>query len=422
MSGPAAGLTVIIFGFIHTFGFALTCLIVAIAGLGQITLGLLKVSRLSLMIAPAVIHGMLAGIGILIAVAQLHVLLGHTPYSSGPLNIIHIIDSWEHVLWPPLLLGSLTVAIIITWKRLVPKINSIIPGSLIAVLVATYIAYAMNLDVQKVQMNTGSALFQFTLAWPSLQQLPQILMSAVILIFVASAESLLCALATDKLHSGPRAQLDKELVAQGVGNLLSGMLGGLPITGVIVRSAANISSGAQSKLSAILHSVWILLFILLAKDYITMIPLSVLAGLLVYVGIQLIKPEQIKHLKKYGDTLVYFVTLLGVVLFGLLNGIIIGSALTLFKLLKKISKIKIETQTTDNETYSITIDGALTFLSAPQLSAYLSQIPSGKIVNFNFQLTQLDLTGLEIMRDWKIQYLKSGGQVNKPNLDQWILQ
>lgn len=423
VSGPAAGLTVLVFGFIHTFGFSLTCVIVAVAGIGQIILGLLKVSRLSLMVAPAVIHGMLAGIGILIAIAQFHVLLGHTPYSSGPLNLIHIIDSWEHVLWPPLLLGSLTVAIIVIWKKGLPRLNAVIPGSLIAVFVATFLAQTLNLDVQRVQMDASSSLFQFQMIWPTLQQIPQVLMSAVVLLLVASAESLLCAIATDRLHSGPRANLDKELLAQGVGNLASGLLGGLPITGVIVRSAANISSGAQSKFSAILHSVWILIFILLAKNYISMIPLSVLAGLLIYVGIQLIKIDQIKHLQRYGDTPVYFITLIGVVLLGLLNGILVGLGVTLFKLLKNFSNIEFETKKSgDHDKYEVTIKGALTFLAAPNLSNYLSSLPQGKSIHFSFELTHIDLTGLEIIRDWKAQYEKTGGHVTKPNLDQWIIK
>jgi carbonic anhydrase len=421
ISGPAAGLTVLVFGYIQNFGFETTCFIVTLAGIGQVILGLLRVSRLSLMIAPAVIHGMLAGIGILISLAQFHVLLGHSPYSSGPLNIIHIIDSLENFHLPPLSIGLLTIAIIVGWKKFLPKIDSIIPGSLVAVLVATFLAQYLRLELQTVQLQSVNSLFKFTLTLPPLEQWPQLIISAVVLLIVASAESLLCAIATDKLHTGPRANLDKELVAQGVGNITASALGGLPITGVIVRSSANIGSGAQTRVSAILHGVWVLLFVLIASSYISLIPLSALSGLLIYVGIKLVKVDQIRHLKKYGDTTVYFATFIGVVLFGLLNGIIIGVAITIFKLHKSFGKIQIESSEKDR-TLEVRINGALTFLAAPQVSKFLSSIPSGKHVIFHFELTHIDLTGLEIIRDWKYQYTKTGGSVEKPNLDDWILK
>jgi carbonic anhydrase len=364
---------------------------------------------------------MLAGIGILIALAQFHVLLGHSPYSSGPLNILHIMDSLKHLHWQPLAIGSLTIAIIVLWKKILPKIDAVLPGSLIAVVTTTLLAQYLHFDVQTVQIQTSSSLFKFQVSLPTLEQLPQVVLSAFVLLLVASAESLLCAIATDKLHSGPRANLDKELIGQGLGNMTSSLLGGLPITGVIVRSAANIASGAQSRLSAILHSIWILIFVLLASSYISLIPLSALSGLLIYVGIKLVKIDQIKHLKKYGDTSIYFATFFGVILFGLLNGILIGIALTIFKLLKDLGKLEFETATNETE-YSIRIKGALTFVAAPQAYAFLSKLPNAKKIRLDFELTHLDLTGLEIIRDWKAQYEKTGGRVEKPNLDTWILK
>src|SRR5690606_20308766 len=141
---------------------------------------------------------------------------------------------------------------------------------------------------------------------------------------IASIESLLSAVAVDKMHTGKRANFDRELIGQGFGNMTSGALGGLPITGVIVRSSTNVSAGAKTRASAILHGVWVLLFTALLAVLIESIPLAALAGLLVHVGAKLVNVAHIREVRKHGDLSLYVVTVVGVVTIDLLTGVLIG--------------------------------------------------------------------------------------------------
>ncbi len=185
---------------------------------------------------------------------------------------------------------------------------------------------------------------------------------------IASIESLLCAVATDKLHSGVRSDLDKELRAQGAGNLVSGLLGGLPITGVIVRSSANIIAGGATRWSAILHGVWVLLFAAFLGGIIEQIPLAVLAGLLVHVGINLVNLHHIRDLHTHKEAPIYFATVLGVVGLNLLAGVGLGLALSVFFLLRRLSNTDIKVEQAEGK-WHVRIGGTLHLASVPAMNA-----------------------------------------------------
>ena len=403
VSGPAAGLTVVVAGLVAQFGWETMCLITACAGVIQLLLGWFKVARGALIIAPAVVHGMLAGIGISIALAQIHVVLGGLPQSSPVVNLLGIPKQLGLVNTQAAILGLLTIAILIIWKKLPFKA---IPGPLVAVVAGTVLSILMKMDVKRVDL---PETFELTKLTPPEHWAPFI--TAVLTVaIIASIESLLCAVATDKLHSGVRSDLDKELRAQGAGNLVSGLLGGLPITGVIVRSSANIIAGGVSRWSAIIHGVWILLFVLFARNVIESIPLAVLAGLLVHVGINLVNLHHIKELTKHNEILIYWATVLGVTCANLLAGVGIGVGLSVFFLLRRLSNTDVKMAQRDGK-WQVKIGGTLTFASVPRLNAELSKIPAGHPVEIDLAVDFIDHAAFESIHGWRQNHEKTGGPV-----------
>lgn len=418
VSGPAAGLSVMVLGFTQKYGFEATCIMTVIAGITQVIFGFLGAAQIAFVISPAVIHAMLAGIGILIAMGQVHVLLGFAPKGSALLNIAAYPESFLHMNTSAAMLGLISLAILLVWNQWGQKKIPVIPGSLMAVLAGTYLATLFNFDVPRVQIGSdllsGIKLLQF-----SSTPIVPLIFGGLGLALVASAESLLCAVATDKIHSGPRVKLGKELVAQGIGNTLSGLVGGLPITGVIVRSSANISAGAKSQLSAILHGIWILVFAVFFSGLLNLIPLSVLAALLIYTGIKLVKIAEIKKLMAFKESLVYFITLFSVVFVNLLWGIGIGFALAIVLMIQKMIRFHFSTEHRETE-INVRIKGRLMFLNVPKLLNQLNSLPEQSKINLSLEVDHLDHAVIEALNDWKQSYEKSGGIVVKRSLtDLW---
>ncbi|MDX1932606.1 MAG: bifunctional SulP family inorganic anion transporter/carbonic anhydrase [Capsulimonadales bacterium] len=409
VSGPAAGLTVLVFGTIQQFGWQLTCFITILAGLVQIGFGASRIARAALAISPAVVHGMLAGIGITIALAQLHIVLGGTPESHAWKNLRDLPGQIADLHGPATLLGLVTIGLLIIWQY-VPKMLRVIPGPLVAVVVTTAIAALGNLSVKRIDLPEN--LYQM----PSLPALPTgnwgpIAVAVLTIAIIASVESLLSAVAVDKLHSGPRANLDRELVGQGVANTLSGFLGGLPVTGVIVRSSTNVAAGARTRASAILHGIWILLFVSLLGGMIEQIPLAVLAGLLVFVGIRLVKPEDIRELTHHREIVVYVITVVGVVFLNLLEGVLLGIAVALVMLVFRLSRMVLRTDHRGDR-YLVRVEGSLTFLSVPNLNRELSAIPPGAKVDIDLAVDFMDHAAFEALHGWRMTHEKLGGTVD----------
>lgn len=415
VSGPAAGLSVMVYGFIQKFGFETTCLIAGFAGLLQIAAGSAGIAQAALAISPAVLHAMLAGIGILIALGQMHVMLGHTPKGSALANITGLGDSLVHVNASALIVGGTTLFVLIAWNRFLAKKVSFLPGSLVAIAVGTAVSFLTPGEIPHVAI--GSGLFG-ELHAPSMgsASLEELVLSGLALFVVASAESLLCAVATDQLHSGVRANLNRELFAQGLGNVLSGLVGGLPITGVIVRSSANIAAGARTRVSAILHGVWMLLFVVLASGLLARVPMAALAALLVHVGVNLVKLKELRKIAEFNEALVYGVTLAGVVFINLLWGIGIGFALALVLLLRRTSVIDLEVEAHGEELHA-TLTGTLSFLAVPSVVSKLRALPAGRTVHLYFDVDELDHAAIEAIRGWRVSYQNAGGKVVKLPLD-----
>ncbi|MGV3719978.1 MAG: SulP family inorganic anion transporter [Actinomycetota bacterium] len=415
VSGPAAGLTVIVLGYIQQFGWGVTCAITLAAGLLQLTLGALGVAPIALGMSPAVIHGMLAAIGVLIAMSQIHVVLGAEPAGKGLKNLFMIPKSIEHMDVAALMVGAVAIAILVAWPYIPSKRIRSIPAALVAVLTGTVMAVGLNLQIPRVEL--GGSLFD-AIKLPVLpsENMGGFIGAVLTLCFVASAESLLSAVATDKLHTGPRANLHRELMGQGTANALSGLLGGLPITGVIVRSTANINAGATTRLSAILHGLWVLLFVTLLPGVISMVPLAALAGLLVYTGIKLVNLGHIRELSKRGEIAVYLVTVLAIIGTNLLLGLGIGFAVALARLLWKVTHVDVQVEQKGGD-YEVLVDGTLTFAGVPKLLTKLGAIPAGHNVSVDLAVRYLDHSGFEALHSWMSTYEKMGGTVRLDHLE-----
>jgi MFS superfamily sulfate permease-like transporter len=377
-------------------------------------------------ISPAVVYGMLAGIGILIIAGQFHVMVDDKPRASGLENLIAIPESIWKGIFPPegtshhfaALTGLITLGSIVLWNYFRPKSMKAIPGTLVGVVVGTAAVALFHLPVKHVDI-PDDIWTAFSL--PSTASLARlgdwhVLLTALAVALVASAETLLSAVAVDGMHSGPRANFDKELSAQGVGNMLCGLIGALPMTGVIVRSSANVQAGARSRMSTIFHGIWILAFVLLFPSVLRLIPTASLAAVLVFTGFKLVEAQHVRKLSSYGrmPVLIYLATIAGIVGADLLTGVIIGLTLTIAKILWKASRLQIHLHADDEErSIHVHLQGVATFLRLPQLSSVLESVPSDRVVHLHIQhLYYIDHTCLDLLKSIAAQRVERGSALN----------
>lgn len=410
VSGPAAGLTLVVYTLTAQLGWGVVCAATLGAGLLQLLLGYLRVGKFCLAISPAVVHGMLAGIGVVITLSQIHIVLGGSPQSSPWKNLAEL--PWQLFNYdkPATILGLCTIVLLGIWTYLPAKFK-LIPGSLIAVALSTIAVEVLNLNVDRVHLS-GTFFSSLTLPeLPSSNMIGAFLLACLTIGLVASTESLLCAVATDRLHKFKRADLNKELVGQGLANVLCGLAGGLPVTGVVVRSSANIKAGARTKLSTILHGFWILLTVLFFVQILEKIPLASLAGLLVYVGVGLVNLHHIRELNRQRESLVYFSTLFLVVFWDLLGGVAFGLVLSAAFLFWKLSRAKIQVEV-DGDNWFVRMEGAATFVAVPEIIDALNSIPPRANVNIDLMVDLIDHAALDAIHNWRVIYENAGGSVD----------
>jgi carbonic anhydrase len=406
VSGPAAGLALVVAELVHKFGWRATCMITLLAGLLQLLLGLVRVARAALGVSPAVVHGMLAGVGIVIALSQVHIVLGGKPQSSAMENVLalpaQIVNHHGHAV----LIGLLTVGVLLVWRRL-PRVR-VVPAPLAALLIAAVPAALLGC-LTKIDLSGGFSSLQHPL-------LPQgewfAIVSAVLLVaLLAGVESLLTCVASDRMHSGPRANLDRELTAQGVANVISGACGGLPVAGVVVRTTANVRAGARSRWSAVLHGVWILVFVLAFGWMIGLIPMEALAALLMFIGVQMVNLGHARNLRNHREMPIYFVTMGGVVVIGLAEGVAIGLALAALLALLRLTRVSVRVRAAD-ERWRVAVDGSLTFLAVPRLTKALAAVPAGAAVDLDLNIDFMDNAAFEALQAWRLEHERAGGTVD----------
>ncbi len=411
VSGPAAGLTVIVAGLIAEFGWKVTCAITVCAGLLQILFGLSRIGRAALAISPMVVHAMLAGIGITIALQQVHVLLGGETDSSAWHNLIALPAHLGDANAACVAIGGLVIAILVIWRWMPAPIRRI-PAPLAAIVSATVAAALFAPSAPRIQLN-GSLLDALQLPGLPDGRWGAFAAGVLTVALIASVESLLTAVAVDRMKPGTRSDLNRELVGQGAANMVSGTIGGLPITGVIVRSSANVAAGARSRASAMLHGVWVLVFALPFAGLAQQIPTAALAGLLVVIGIQLVKLTHIRTARRTGDLAVYAVTAIGVVFLGLLEGVLLGLALSVLFTVWRVAYTKVSAVPTRTDEWLVTIDGVCTFLSLPRLHKALNSIPDGTRVTLRMSVSFIDHASREYVDAWRHQHEATGGLVSE---------
>lgn len=431
VTGPAAGLAVIVGQLILEHGFATLGLIVMVAGVVQLAAGALRLGQWFRAVCPAIIQGMLAGIGVLIFAGQFHVMVDDKPPGSGKeyggiINLATIPEAvWkgltEPAHQPAAVVGIVTILIIVGWSSFAPRRLKVLPAPLIAVTVATVLAVIMQqfgLDPKDIQVPDSLADAVTLPAWGDLPRLLDrtILIAGLTLAFIASAESLLTATAVDAMQQrAPRTRYDRELAAQGAGNVVCGVLGVLPLTGVIVRSGANVLAGAQTRLSTILHGVWLLLFAVVFTFVLRLIPVACLAAILVYTGCKLVNIKAIRELGKYGrgEVAVYIVTLAGIVLIDLLTGIVMGLGLAIVQLIYRFSNLTIRMeQDSERNRTTLFLKGAATFLRLPKLAQALQAVPPSTELHVHFEdLAHIDHACLDLLMKWEKQHEATGGSL-----------
>ncbi|MEU9834531.1 SulP family inorganic anion transporter [Streptosporangium sp. NPDC048047] len=417
VSGPAAGLSLVVAELVSTYGWRATCMITLFAGALQLLLGVFRVARAALAVSPAVVHGMLAGVGAVIALSQLHVVLGGSPQRSAIENIAElprqILDIHDHAVYA----GLITIAVLVGWGRL-PQRLRLVPAPLAALVVASAAAAVSGWDVTRVDLSKSLDTWVMP-AWPR-GDWHGIVAAVLLVALLAGVESLLCSVATDKLHDGPRTDLDRELTAQGVANMVTGALGGLPVAGVIVRSSTNARAGARSRWSTVMHGVWILVFALCLGWTITLIPMEALAALLVFIGVQMVNMGHLRNLRGHGEIPVYVTTMLGVVLVGLAEGVLLGLGLAALLALRRLTRVTVRVTPEPGGHWHVSIAGSLTFLGVPLITSELRAIPAGVPVDLDLNLDFMDNAAFEAVHAWRTDHERGGGSVDIDEIhDEW---
>lgn len=573
VSGPAAGLTVIVYGVIQTHGLEMLGTVVLIGGLLQLIGGLAGLGQWFRAVSPAVIKGMLAGIGVLIFSSQFHVMLDRQPSGSGIKDLVTIPNAVAHAMVVPELgerserefkteklrtlgelhrrqqvleqsvveilpdrsdykawekrttrdkerdarqlralnadqqdlleklrsevaelrrhleqmhnnsqeqvrnndhtqdellelgrsairdneaalqaldagqgrealqaqeqavasleklmnalkshnlagmIGLLTIGLIVLWQTVCPERLKLIPAPLVAIVLATAVAAALSVPVLYIEV-PNNIFGEINL--PSIELLSGadwagLLKSGVVVAIIASVETLLCATAVDQMQDKTRTNYDRELWAQGVGNSVCGIVGALPMTGVIVRSSTNVMAGARTRNSAILHGVWLVLFVSSLAFVLRLIPTAALAALLVFIGYRLVDRKAMRELLDHGwdEFGIYVATVGMIVVTDLLTGVITGVVLSGVKLLYTFSHLRTDLEVDhEQKRATLSLEGAATFIRLPRLAAALEQVPGDVELHVDFQqLNYIDHACLELLTSWAKQHESTGGKL-----------
>ena len=430
ISGPSAGLSVLVLEWVVAFrtdedpyGITSIGIVVMLAGLIQASAGLLKLGTYFRAVSPAVIRGMLAGIGIIIVAKQFHVMIDDDIQGSVLYNIVKIpagvmkamTTGGERTHYIAASIGVATLLTIVLWDRFRPAKLHVLPGALAGVLVATIAAALLKLPIDYVDV-TGSLASYVSLPTADSRSKviePKILTAALALAFVASAETLLCATAVSRMHQGDRTDYDRELAAQGIGNLACGFLGALPITGVISRSSANVEAGAKTRMSSVMQAIWVFLFAALLPGLLGLVPESALAAILIYVGFRLVQVSSPRNILDFGRGVVavYLATVVGIVAIDLLSGIIIGLVLSTGALVYSLAHLDIHRVDVDDK-IELHLHGAATFVSLPSLAGAFEEIPPGSELHLCFdELDYVDHACLDFIAAFQSRHEETGGSV-----------
>lgn len=457
INGPAAGLIVVVLGAVQELGqgdamagyrYALAAIVVA--SVFQVLLGVFKAGRLSSFFPASVVHGMLAAIGIIIMAKQIHVVLGVTPQKGSLFETIAQIPNSFINLNPDIALIGLSGLIILTiWSMLKTPALKMIPAPLLVVLMGIGLGRYFDLNHEHMYLFLPDAHFlphheetvgprflvaisedfMSSFAFPDFSKIatPEFWEAVVSISLVGSLESLLSAMAVDKLDPYKRhSNLDKDLTAVGIGNIVAGMVGGLPMIAEIVRSSANVNNGAKTAWANFFHGAFLLVFVVVFPRLIHSIPLAALASLLVFTGFRLASPKEFAKVMGIGkeQLFMFVVTIIGVLATDLLIGVAIG-ILTKFLIhmlrgvrLNNLFKIYFTIREDKHGNYRVEIVGAAIFSNFLALKTALANVPTGQKIIFQLNNAYLiDHTVMEFFHDFEHLYAATGGQCEFLSMD-----
>ena len=416
VSGPAAGLAIIVLNAIDDLGgFEIFLLSVVIAGILQIIMGFIKAGIIAYYFPSSVIHGMLAGIGIIIFLKQIPHAFGYDKDPEGDLAFIQndnentfseLFNMLDYVSPGAIIITVVSLIILLGWStKFIQqfKVAQLIPGPFIAVVVGILLNYLFksNPDLMLSQdhlvelpiaKNATEFFGNFSLPDYTALGNIKVWITGIVIAVVASLETLLCVEASDKQDDLKRiTPTNRELKAQGVGNIISGLIGGLPITQVIVRSSANQQAGGQTKLSTIFHGIFLLISIILIPTLLNQIPLATLAAILLVIGYKLAKPALFKRMSSQGmgQFIPFMVTILGIVFTDLLTGIALGLVVAVFIILRNNFKVPYRLTREASEEpeivhdYNIVLSEDVTFLNKASVLKTLDEIADNSKVTID---------------------------------------
>jgi MFS superfamily sulfate permease-like transporter len=394
VSGPAAGLTVLVYEAVRAYGIEALGVLVFAAGVVQLGLGVLRLGRWFRAVSAAVVQGMLAGIGLVLVAGQVYAL-GDVAAPAGGVGKLAGLVSLPGVVDPVALsVGGATIAVLLLWPRWRWGAR-VVPAPLVAVGSAAAVTGVFDLSVRRVEVRGLVGAVRVP-EWGDFGRLTEVGVIGTVVAFalIASAESLFSAAAVDRLHGGPRTDFDRELIAQGVGNAVCGVLGALPMTAGIVLSAAGgatsggawVQAGARTKASRVLHGGWLLVFAALLPGVLGLVPVAALAGLLMYAGCRLV-PVRGLWAGHRGEVVVLGVTAVAIVVGNLFEGVLVGLASAVAKTAWDISHVHVETEDLGEAGIVVRVLGHATFLRLPKLLEALEGLPYDRTV-------RLELGGL----------------------------
>ena len=419
VSGPAAGLAAIVLTAIGDLGgFQNFLVAVVIGGAIQLLFGILRAGIIGYYFPSSVIKGMLTGIGIIIILKQIPYFFGY----QSPERAFSISEALNFISPGATLIAFVSLAILLLWSNILSKkakIFQLIQGPLVAVIVGIiYVFFTVGNSYWEIQTqqlvsvpvpdDINSFFGQFSFPNFSVLTNPQIWVTGFTVALVASLETLLCVEATDKLDPQKRiTPTNRELIAQGTGNILSGLIGGLPVTQVIVRSSANIQSGGKTKMSAIIHGFFLLISVLLIPALLNKIPLSVLAAILLIVGYKLAKPSLFITMYNLGwkQLVPFLVTVIGIVftdlLIGIGLGLVVGIVIILIKSYQNSHFLHIEDKSKGRNQIKMTLAEEVTFINKGAILKELDSLPENTLLELDVRkTTYLDNDIIEILEDF----------------------
>lgn len=435
VSGPAAGLTVIVINGITDLGsFQSFLLAVVLAGVFQLILGFLKAGIIGLYFPSSVIRGMLAAIGLTLILKQIPHFLGFDKDFFGEMEFFQpdgettfseLFKAFEHIQYGAMIIGIVSLVLIITWDNiLLRKLPSLrlVPSALVAVFLSVALSVVFKYFVPALAIEqehlvnlpviSGAEGFLNTFTFPDFSQFanPQIYVVAITIGIVASLETLLSVEAVDKLDPHKRiTPTNRELKAQGAGNIISGLLGGLPMTAVIVRSSANLNAGAQTRVSAVFHGFLLLMSFVFLANILNLIPLAALAAVLLVVGFKLTKPMLYKSQFRLGaeQFVPFMTTILAILLTDLLKGIGVGLVFAVFYILRANYRrpyLFRKESGLNKDIYRLKLSEHVSFLNKASIVVALDQIPENSHVIIDGERSEvIDYDVLEAIQEFKVK-------------------